>query len=165
MLPSRRSHFRRLGKATAAPACDAKGATWSFQFRSAKHDKLESRRKLRCLAEMPKCIPAGMQECTTLHVDKVMHKNDIDQIQQCLGFLDGVVRVGVNLLESVVYVEHNVAQISARQLLSDHVMPQYPNRIACDAQDEITQRATSAFSESSLALSKFVESTLTLNSM
>jgi copper chaperone CopZ len=65
-----------------------------------------------------------------------MYRNDIEPIQKCLGFLEGVKRVGVNLLESVVYVEHNVAQTSAKQL-SDHLMPQYANRIAGDAQDEI----------------------------
>jgi Cd2+/Zn2+-exporting ATPase len=103
---------------------------------------------------------------TTLHIDKVMHKSDIDMIQQCLGFLAGVKRVGVNLLESVVYVEHNVAQISARQL-SEHLMPQCANRIASDAQDEIAQQATSSSSSPScsfslLARSKFVESTLSV---
>lgn len=102
---------------------------------------------------------------TTLHIDKVMHKNDIEVIQQCLGFLAGVKRVGVNLLESVVYVEHNVAQISARQL-SEHLMPQCANRIASDAQDEIALQATSSSSSfASLARSKFVESTLSVENL
>ena len=98
---------------------------------------------------------------TTLHIDKVMYKNDIDPIQKCLGFLAGVKRVGVNLLESVVYVEHNVALISAQQL-SEHLMPQYENKIAADAQDEIAQRATTSLS---LARSKFVESTLSMTNL
>jgi len=98
---------------------------------------------------------------TTLHIDKVMTRQDIDPIQKALGFLEGVKRVGVNIAESVVYIEHNVSHISAQQL-SQHLLSQYSNSIAGDAREEIEQRATHALS---VARSKFVESTISMTNL
>eukprot|EP00547_Thalassionema_nitzschioides_P001762 CAMPEP_0194215920 /NCGR_PEP_ID=MMETSP0156-20130528/18048_1 /TAXON_ID=33649 /ORGANISM="Thalassionema nitzschioides, Strain L26-B" /LENGTH=1072 /DNA_ID=CAMNT_0038944565 /DNA_START=46 /DNA_END=3261 /DNA_ORIENTATION=+ len=93
---------------------------------------------------------------TTLHVNKVLHKNDIVNIQELLRALQGVKRVGVNMTECVVYVEHNVTQVTAQQL-QHHLQPSYDSSIALDGQEEITKRTVS---DLTLARSKFVESTL-----
>uniref|UniRef100_A0A7S1V5S7 HMA domain-containing protein n=1 Tax=Grammatophora oceanica TaxID=210454 RepID=A0A7S1V5S7_9STRA len=110
---------------------------------------------------------------TTLHMTKALVPNDIPKIQQRLACVQGVKRVGVNLVESVVFCEHDVSKVSAKQL-SQHLAEtegsgttstsngEYLNSIAADAMDEITQRTTTALT---MARSKFVESTLLISNL
>jgi len=97
---------------------------------------------------------------TTLHINVVMSKKDVDAIQKQLGFMTGVKRVGVNVTEGIVYVEHDVGQIKANRLQSQ-LQPFYANSVAMDGQDELVERASSGLLM--VAPSKFVESTLSLN--
>jgi len=98
---------------------------------------------------------------TTLHIDKGLNKNDVPNIQKALGGLQGVKRVGVNVTEGVVCIEHKVAQVTALKL-QNCLRVDYACSIALDGEEEINQRAISDFT---MARSKFVESTLSLSNL
>jgi copper ion binding protein len=95
---------------------------------------------------------------TTIHTNHVLTNRHIPPIQQILLRVKGVKRVGVNVAESVIYIEHNVSLVSA-QRISSLIAEKCANTIATDAQDEIVQRAVTAMS---VAPSKYVASTLTI---
>jgi Cd2+/Zn2+-exporting ATPase len=98
---------------------------------------------------------------TTLHATQVLTLKDIPTIQQRLLPIKGVKRVGINVAESVIYIEHDVSVISARHL-SVKLENTCPNTVATDAQEEIIQRAATAMS---VAPSKYVASTLSISNL
>jgi copper chaperone CopZ len=98
---------------------------------------------------------------TTIHVNQVLSKRDIQPIQHILLPIRGVRRVGVNVSESVIHIEHNVSLVSA-QHISSLLAEACANTIATNAQDEIVQRAATAMS---VAPSKYVASTLTITNL
>ena len=92
---------------------------------------------------------------------QVLTLKDIPTIQQRLLPIKGVKRVGVNVAESVVYIEHDVSIISAHDV-SRKLQHTCPNTVATDAQEEIVQRAATAMS---VAPSKYVASTLSISNL
>jgi len=98
---------------------------------------------------------------TTLHADKVLVQRDISPIQQRLLPIKGVKRVGINVAESVVYIEHDVSVVSAQEI-SEKLQNTCPNVVATNAQEEIVQRAATAMS---VAPSKYVASTLSVTNL
>lgn len=98
---------------------------------------------------------------TTLHAVKVLSTKDIRPIQLALAPLEGVKRVGVNVSESVIYVEHDVSKLTAEKIHKT-LQPMIENEIAFDAADDIAQRTSNALK---VARSKFVESTLVLTNL
>jgi copper ion binding protein len=98
---------------------------------------------------------------TTIHANQVLTIRHVQPIQHILLPIKGVKRVGVNVAESVIYIEHNVSLVSA-QRISSLIAKICANTIAADAQDEIVQRAATAMS---VAPSKYVASTLTITNL
>lgn len=98
---------------------------------------------------------------TTIHAGKVLSKSDVQPIHQILLPIKGVERVGVNVEESVIYIEHNVSLVTAQQI-SFLLQKACANTVVIDAKDEIIQRAATAMS---LPPSKYVASTLTVTNL
>mmetsp|Transcript_17193 Transcript_17193/g.26613 ORF Transcript_17193/g.26613 Transcript_17193/m.26613 type:complete len:1152 (+) Transcript_17193:114-3569(+) len=99
---------------------------------------------------------------TTLHADNVLHNKDIGKIQKLLETESGIKRIGVNVAECVVYVEHDTTEISATAIAGVLTENEYPTKISTDAVDDIQERNTSALQ---VARSKYVESTLILSNL
>lgn len=106
-------------------------------------------------------VDAGVGR-TTLHCQGTLHPQDIPKIQRKLVGLDGVTRIGVNVPESVIYVEHNVTILQASELV-EQLVPEYPVVIVQDAVVDICARATSLLQ--SQPRSKYVESTLLISNL
>lgn len=98
---------------------------------------------------------------TTIHADKALNKRDVQPIQQILVPIKGVKRVGVNVAESVIYIEHNVSLVTANQI-SSLLQKACANTVVTDAEDEIVQRAATAMS---VVPSKYVASTITVTNL
>mmetsp|Transcript_31 Transcript_31/g.60 ORF Transcript_31/g.60 Transcript_31/m.60 type:complete len:1166 (-) Transcript_31:70-3567(-) len=100
---------------------------------------------------------------TTLHVERVLHNKDIGKIQKLLETQNGIKRIGVNVAECVVYVEHDTIEISATQITKVlKEVAEYETSISTDAVQDIQERNTSALQ---VARSKYVESTLILTNL
>jgi copper chaperone CopZ len=107
---------------------------------------------------------------TALHVEHVLTEQDISDLPQVWATTEGVVRVGVNVRESVVYIEHDVHRISSEELLnvllqhkskSDKI---YVAKVVVNGKAEMEQREFEAFA-TGLTPSKYVESTLFVSNL
>ena len=98
---------------------------------------------------------------TTLHCQGTLHPQDVVAIHRKLAIVPGVKRIGVNVPESVIYVEHNVTIVSAADL-QPPLQPQYTTTVVHDAVQDIAARATALLSQ---PRSKYVESTLQVSNL
>jgi Cd2+/Zn2+-exporting ATPase len=99
---------------------------------------------------------------TTLHCQgRSLHPQDVQRIQQKLWQVTGVKRIGVNVVESVIYVDHAVAELSAAELAAP-LLPEYPTVLVQDAVQDIANTATALYQQ---PRSKYVESTLIISNL
>jgi copper ion binding protein len=96
---------------------------------------------------------------TTLHVVGVLTEQDVPRIQQSLSQIQGVSRIGVNVAEAVIYVDHDVYTVLSTQF-ADILKPNYDCSVAIAAERAVGDAAATALDQ--IGRSKYVESTVTL---
>jgi copper chaperone CopZ len=94
---------------------------------------------------------------STLKVHGTLSDADVSKIQASLSHLAGVSRIGVNISESLIYVDHDVYTVTSAQCVQA-LQPEF----ICDVQTAAEQTAgdSAALMLSSIAKSKYVESTI-----
>jgi copper chaperone CopZ len=101
---------------------------------------------------------------TTLHVNGVLNNQDIAPIQQRLSQILGVSRIGVNVAEAVIYVHHDVYQVSSQECVTA-LHPQYDTLVHIAASDGFGTVASAATALDQIGRSKYVESTISIENL
>jgi copper chaperone CopZ len=99
---------------------------------------------------------------TTLHVQGVLTDQDISRVQQKLSDIQGVSRIGVNVSEAVIYIDHDVYDVSSSQC-AEMLKPNYDCVVAIAAERAVGDAAASSLDE--IGHSKYVESTITVEGL
>lgn len=94
---------------------------------------------------------------STFHTQAVIHPQDIPKIQLQLAPLSGIQRIGVNVSECVLYIDHDANLVSANELQSQ-LQPKYAVTLIQDAATILQQRTVAVLDDQ--LRSKYVESTL-----
>ena len=97
---------------------------------------------------------------STLHATATLHRGDIARIQHALAGVPGVTRLGVNVAESALYVEHDWKVVSLATLQALLQRHGYPTRVAQDAHAVAVAAQTAALTAA--PRSKYVESVLSI---
>lgn len=98
---------------------------------------------------------------STLHTQAVLHPQDVAPIQAKLLKHKGIKKIGVNVAESVVYVEHDIHEIKASEL-ERILLPEYPSSLVQDAEADIQSRTNALLNQ---PRSKYVESTVQVSNL
>lgn len=99
---------------------------------------------------------------TTLHVNGILVEQDIPRIQQTLSRLPGTSRIGVNVSETVIYVDHNVYALSSAQLV-EALMPDFNCTVAVAAERAVGDATAAALDQ--IGRSRYVESTISVEGL
>eukprot|EP00934_Nitzschia_sp_Nitz4_P004953 Nitzschia sp. Nitz4//scaffold40_size135432//130078//133507//NITZ4_003273-RA/size135432-snap-gene-0.134-mRNA-1//-1//CDS//3329551306//4943//frame0 len=99
---------------------------------------------------------------TTLHVNGVLVEHDVTQIQQILSSLPGTSRIGVNVSEAVVYIEHDFHILNSEKC-AEALRPTFDCVVAIAAERAAGDAAASALDQ--IGRSKYVESTISVKGM
>ena len=99
---------------------------------------------------------------TELHIEGQLTEHDIGPLQQLLSKLEGVSKIGVNVGEAVVYVDHDVERVRGQQC-ADQLAGKYTATVVTAGEDTFGQAATLALDE--IGKSKYVESTIVIDGL
>lgn len=99
---------------------------------------------------------------TTLHVQGVLTDGDVPKIQQQLNQTTGVTKIGVNVSEGVIYVDHDIYSVTST-LCVERLKPNFTCVVAIAGEKAAGDAAASALNQ--IGKSKYVESTLMIPDM
>jgi Cd2+/Zn2+-exporting ATPase len=99
---------------------------------------------------------------STLHVQGVLTEQDIGPIQQRLSRISGISKIGVNVSESVIYIDHDVHAVTSHQC-AEQLVPHYTCKVVIAAERALGDATAMALD--AIGRSKYVESTLSLAEM
>jgi Cd2+/Zn2+-exporting ATPase len=100
---------------------------------------------------------------STLHATAVLHAGDIPKIQHAAAAVPGVRRIGVQLAEGAIFLQHDWAVAPVDVVQAGLVKRGYPTTVVQDAQVEAATATTAALVRQ--PRSKYVESTLHISNL
>ena len=105
---------------------------------------------------------ARNQGRTSLHLEGVLEEQDVTTIQQILSQVSGVTRIGVNIAEAVVSVDHDIHKVNGA-LLADTLKQKYTCSVAVAGEKAWSDVATEVLDK--IRRSEYVESTLSMEGL
>jgi Zn2+/Cd2+-exporting ATPase len=102
---------------------------------------------------------------TTLHVQGILQEQDVERIHNTLSVLEGVSKVGVNVQEGVISIDHDVDKLSSDYCANyiTHQSPRFSCNVAIPAERAVGDAAAAALD--SIGRSRYVESTFHFEGM